>query len=429
MVPFTVTARVSFQGVTKTWAYGSSLTVVRGYGNKPVVQWAPSVEVPALRKGESVVTGEAKSPVVDVLDRHGKVLDAAAYPSLARILAQLRDRYGAASKSAGRTALGTYIEDGGGVPVTTLLELRPGAHARVRTTLDATVQAAAEQAVLKEQDSGVTALDTGTGGILAVAFNPSAGTDLALQGREAPGSTFKVVTATALLAAGVTPSTPSPCVSGYARPMGKPYRNVSRDNPGATFGWDFANSCNTGFIRLAGSIGPHTLTDTGRRYYGLGATWTTGTSTSDGAIPGGTGDEMTSEMIGQGTITMTTLDMASVSATVRDGRFHQPSILQDTSLIEDRTPVPTTALPPGLGGDLMQMMHRTVTSGTAYAALHTFGGTVGAKTGSAEAGTGAPNGWFTAYHGHVAAAALVLRGGEGVDSAGPIVASVLSAAS
>lgn len=52
----------------------------------------------------------------------------------------------------------------------------------------------------------------------------------------------------------------------------------------------------------------------------------------------------------------------------------------------------------------------------------------GAKTGSAEVdGQATPNGWFTAYRGGVAAAGLVLQGGHGVDSAGPIVAAVLKA--
>ncbi|NJP99104.1 hypothetical protein [Streptomyces zingiberis] len=51
-----------------------------------------------------------------------------------------------------------------------------------------------------------------------------------------------------------------------------------------------------------------------------------------------------------------------------------------------------------------------------------------AKTGSAEAdGQATPNGWFTASRGGVAAAGLVLHGGHGGDSAGPIVAAVLKA--
>ncbi|SEG35132.1 NTF2-like N-terminal transpeptidase domain-containing protein [Actinacidiphila yanglinensis] len=428
-VNYTVDAHLSYQGISKEWKYTSSLTVIRSYYNRITVKWAPSVLHPGLKDGDSLVTGVAKTPDVDIVDRNGKVLDISAYPSLTQIAAQLRERYSGHVKQTGTPGIETYVEDSDGGTGATLLVLRKGVDAKLRTTLDATAQAAAEKAVLAKPQSGVTALDTDTGGIMAIAFNPASGQDIALQSLEAPGSTFKIVTATALLNAGVTPQTHSQCVSGYSRHLGKAYTNVSRDNPGADFAWDFANSCNTGFIRLAGDIGPTTLTTTGRTYYGLGTDWYVGTSTDDGNIPGGTGDEMTSEMIGQGQVVMTTLNMASVSATVVDGRFHQPSLLQDSSVIDQRAQISTSPLPSGVRTDLMQMMHRTITDGTAYAAMHDFGGTVGAKTGSAEASTGAPNGWFTAYHGHVAAAAMVVQGGEGVDSAGPIVASVLRAAS
>lgn len=427
-VPFTVRATVTYKDITQPWSYASSLKVVRGSDGKPAVQWAPSVLHPDLQAGDTLITGPAKSPDVDVIDRDGKVMDPAKYPSLTQIFAYLRGHY-AAGLHAGTPGVETYIENADDEQTKTLDVLRKGVNAKLRTTLDAGIQAAAEKAVKTEASSGVTALDTLTGGILAVAFNPATGQNLALQANEAPGSTFKIVTATALLNKGLTPQTHSQCVSGYARPMGKPYTNVTRDNLDATLEWDFAQSCNTGFIRLADNIGPTTLADTAGRYYGLGSTWYVGTPTSDGQIPGGTGDELTSEMIGQGQVLMTTLNMASVSATVRNGQFHQPSILQDSSVIEKRTAISTSPLPPGVQSGLQQMMRATVTGGTAYATMHTFGGVVGAKTGSAEENQGQPNGWFTAYHDHVAAAALVMSGGHGGDSAGPIVASVLRAGS
>jgi hypothetical protein len=429
-VSYDVAATVSAQGITKPWSYTATLTAVRSYGNKVVVKWQPSVLHPDLGPGESIVTGVASLPDVDIVDRNGHVMDLSAYPSLGDIADQLRSRYGAALKGQGTPPVETYIAGDDGTPDKALVTLRKGVSAHLRTTLDPAAQAAAEKAVTAHPNSGVTALDTRTGGILAVAFNPSGSQNLALQSLEAPGSTFKVVTATALLNTGkVTPSTHSQCVDGYAAKGGKPYHNVTPDNRNADFAWDFANSCNTGFIRLSDDLTPSSLTSTGRTYYGLGATWYTGVSTSDGSIPGGTGDEKTSEMIGQGQVVMTTLNMASVSATVVDGRFHQPTILQDTRLIKNRADIGTSPLPAGVQYDLKLMMHKTVTSGTAYAAMHTLSGTVGAKTGSAEHGTGTTNGWFTGYRNHVAAAAMVLNGGEGVDSAGPIVASVLASTS
>jgi cell division protein FtsI/penicillin-binding protein 2 len=134
-------------------------------------------------------------------------------------------------------------------------------------------------------------------------------------------------------------------------------------------------------------------------------------------------------MIGQGQVLMNTVNMASVAATARSGRFHQPTILDDTHLIDNRTTIPTTPLPSAVHLNLMSMMHQTVTNGTATGVLTGVASPYGAKTGSAEENEGQPNGWFTAYADHVAAAGMVVSGGHGNASAGPIVDQVLRAAS
>ncbi|WP_161302023.1 penicillin-binding transpeptidase domain-containing protein [Streptomyces sp. SID4948] len=427
-VPFDVTATVDYPGIgPEPWTYNSSLAVGRNPLGKPAVTWAPSVLQPDLQEGDTLVTGPGQTPGVDVVDRDGKVLDAAKYPSLTQILGQLTSRY-AGSLHAGKPGIETYIKGSDGSQTKTLYILRKGVNAKLRTTLDAGIQAAAERAVAKSTGpAGATALDTETGGILAVAFNPPTGTDHALQDPQAPGSTFKIVTSTALLNAGLTPGSPSPCRSGDNVNNGKPYTNVTPDKPDATLQWDFEQSCNTGFIRQVNHIRSTTLTTTGANYFGLGPAWYVGTSTDDGSIPGGTGDELTSEMIGQGQVLMTPLNMASVAATVREGVFHQPTILQDSGLIEHRTQIGTTPLPSGVRQELQQMMHGTVTEGTAASVMSGLSGKVGAKTGSAEDGNVQPNGWFTAYRDHVAAAGIVLGGGHGNSSAGPIVAAVLGA--
>lgn len=425
---FTVDAHVTYQGLTSDWMYTSSLTVGRAASGRPAVKWAPSVMQPDLTAGDTLVTGLAKAPDVDIVDRHDKVMDAADYPSLTQIFKQLKDRYGS-KLGAGTPGVETFIQGADGSQKKTLNVIKKGKNAKLRTTLDATIQSAAEKAVKARanETSGVTALDTRNGGILAVAFSPAGGLDHALMDKRAPGSTFKIVTSTALLNAGLTPNTPSRCKNGDNYKYGKPYHNVSPDNPNATLRWDFEESCNTGFIKLADNIKPTTLPQTGSTYYGFGSPWSVGTSTVDASIPGGTGDELTSEMIGQGNLLLSPLNMASVSATVRDGSFHQPTILQDTSLIADRTSINTTPLPQGVRQSLQDMMRGTVLYGTAHAAMSGIPGFVGAKTGSAEAGTVQPNGWFTAYRDDVAAAALVVQGGHGGDSAGPLVAAVLRA--
>ncbi|MEU6849289.1 penicillin-binding transpeptidase domain-containing protein [Actinacidiphila alni] len=425
VVPFTVTAQVSYQGVAVPWSYRSSLTVVRGIAGKPVVQWKSSVLNPHLAEGDTLVTGQASAPDVEIVDRKGRVMDPADYPSLVRIIPDLRSRY--ADKVGGGTpGTETYIEKGDQSAPQTLNVLKKGKPARLETTLDATIQKAAEKAVAGKDKSGVTAVDVNTGGILAVAYNPASGTDIALQDDKAPGSTFKIVTAAALLQQGMTPSSSAPCLNNKNYGYGKLYKNDDNmNNPGANLNYDFAQSCNTGFILKAGTIGTSGLKNAAARF-GLTQQWSVGTPAQQPSVPVGTDDEFTSEMIGQGQIQVSPLIMASVAATARTGDFHQPRIVAK-SLIEG--PIATA---PGISSQtsryLRQMMRSAITSGTASGVMSGFGPDSGAKTGSAETDTSVePNGWFTAYDGSVAAAAVVHSGGHGNQSAGPIVAAVLRA--
>ena len=75
------------------------------------------------------------------------------------------------------------------------------------------------------------------------------------------------------------------------------------------------------------------------------------------------------------------------------------------------------------------MMNRTAVSGTAAKAMGDVGGgSIGAKTGSAEVdGQETSNSWFTGFRDDIAAAAMAQEGGQGGDVAGPIVAAVLRA--
>lgn len=197
----------------------------------------------------------------------------------------------------------------------------------------------------------------------------------------------------------------------------------------ATLAWDFAQSCNTGFIRQAGRLGANGLRNTAAKF-GLTQEWSVGTPTLDGrpTMPHSSApDELTSEMIGQGELRMSPLVMASVAATAATGDFHQP-LLVDRDLVSG--PIATASgLSPRVSQGLRQMMRGAITTGTAHGVMAGFGPDSGAKTGSAEvSGQDSTNGWFTAYAAHVAAAAVVHDAGHSNTSAGPIVAAVLSAA-
>lgn len=443
-VPFTVTAEIAYKGHATTWTYPSKLGVVRGRtSGRALVDWRPAVLHPRLTAGETLTTGPALGSAVAVTDRAGKPLDATAYPSLAGILPELRKRFGEKAVD-GRPRVEVRAErpgGGGGQGAAAGREssagqgsekvlhvVAEGGKAVIRTTLDAAAQRAAEAAVAARNEASVVAVRPSTGEILAVADSGArrAGFNAALLGRTAPGSTMKIVTAALLLERGrARPDLPLPCPR-YAT-YGKQFHNVERsENPGATFAQDFAASCNTAFVSLAGRIADDDLAAEARDVFGIGGEdWQTGVTTFDGRIPPDTGAGKAAAMIGQGTVQMNPLTMASIAATVRDGAFRQPHLV-DPERFGLQQAHAARPLPPAVARQLRGMMRLTAVSGTGRAAMSGLGGDIGAKTGSAEIdGQPQPNGWFAAYRDDMAAAAVVPRGGHGGDAAGPVVAAVL----
>jgi hypothetical protein len=424
-VPFSVTATVTFEKHTTVWRYDSQVKVTRGVKTgKALVDWEPSVVHPKLARGQTLKTNHAEMVQINAVDRNGAVLDPKNYPSLRPILAKLRDKY--VSRVHGEPGIETWIEGADGEPGETLQVITKGEPGKLRTTLDARMQRAAEKAVGKHAQASVVALKASTGEVLAVAnandydFNP------AFMGRTAPGSTFKIITATAILARGhVTPSTPVTCFKSYSYNQGMTFHNVEGSQIGnASFAVDFAQSCNTAFIRLNPEIPEdNALAVTAKKYYGLGGDdWQTGISSFDGSVPVANGDAKSASMIGQDQVQMNPLNMASVAATVRTGSFHQPYLIPQS--IDHRPFATAQPLPPRVADQLRHMMQLTVTSGTARGVG--LGPGAGAKTGSAEVGEGRPtDGWLTAYRGDIAAAAVVPGGGHGATSAGPIVRAVM----
>ncbi|MEW2030956.1 penicillin-binding transpeptidase domain-containing protein [Streptomyces roseifaciens] len=433
-VPFSVRAEISHGKQRSTWTYDSSLEVVRGRSTgQALVDWQPSVVHPGLARNETLRTDAGAAPQVDALDRNGTKLDAKDYPSLASVLPQLRKRFG--EEAGGEPGLEVQAVPEGGAEAAALSGIAPrtlhvvsrGKHATLRTTLDAGAQRAAESAVGRHADASVVAVKASTGEILAVANSRKTEFNTALMGQTAPGSTMKIITSAMLLEQGkAAPGKPLPCPK-YAT-YGMRFHNVEEsENPGATFAQDFAASCNTAFISLAGEVGDGALAAEARDVFGLGLEWKTGLATFDGSVPAESGAGKAAAMIGQGKVQMSALNVASMAATVRAGSFHQPYIV-DPSLDDRQLARAPRALPGPVAEQLRSMMRLTATSGTAARAMSGLGGDIGAKTGSAEVdGQAKPNGWFSAYRGDVAAAAYVQQGGHGGDSAGPVVAAVLRA--
>ncbi|MCQ4081557.1 penicillin-binding transpeptidase domain-containing protein [Streptomyces sp. RB6PN25] len=424
-VTFHVSAQLAGHG---TWSYNSALNVVGG-GGQDAVDWSPSVINPKLAAGTAVEIGAVPpSGGFTVTDENGTVLTAAAYPSLSGIFSTLASRPGEAGQGRNGTGVIAVNADGGGY-VATLDTFTPPVAGAIRTTLDAHLQAAAEQAVAQAShggtlDTGLVAIDPRNGHIKAIAESPAGGFDWALSGAYPPGSTMKIITSAALLDKGaVTATTPLPCPSHYAVD-GKDFTNSEGEaSPSFDLTDDFAHSCNTAFISLHDKLTDDDLATTARNDFGIGLGWNIGVASAEGQIPTAAGDEVekAADMIGQGQVLMSPLLMASVGATVQSGTFRQPILLP--GLPQQSAP---GALPPGTDAALQQMMSATAERGTAAPRMQGIEGG-GAKTGTAEVQGQNPDGWFVAYDHNLAVAAVVTGGGYGYTSAGYPVRAVLLA--
>jgi hypothetical protein len=428
-IPYSVRATVAYGGQSKQLAYDTKLTVVRGLTTgRALVDWLPTVVHPRLKSGDTLVTGQSTAPPIEALDRHGNLLTKKTYPSLGPILDQLRQKYG--DRAGGTPAVELAIRpQAEGVPGSTLLTLAKGRPGRLHTTLIATLQAAAEQAVTRYPESSVVAVKPSTGEVLAVANHRNDSFNAAFQGQLAPGSTMKIITAATLIDQGITSANgPAPCPP-TATWQSQSFTNLTGLDPdeNATLSDSFSRSCNTAFVKYADEVQVDSLTREAEDRFGLGRdNWQTGIPSFDGSVPASGGPNTAANMIGQGQVQMCPLNMASVTATAITGTFRQPVIVPRT--LDGRELATARGLSPRTVAQLRQMMHRTAVSGTAARAMAGVGGDIGAKTGSAEVDSQTkPNSWFTGYRNDVAAAAITQQGGHGGDAAGPIVAAVLRA--
>ncbi|MFE4056412.1 penicillin-binding transpeptidase domain-containing protein, partial [Streptomyces sp. NPDC059096] len=420
-VPFTVKAKVELDGASKPWTYTSELTVVRGLSTgRPLVSWAPSVIHPKLTGTNRLETAKASVPPIKAVDRNGVELTKEKYPSLGSVLDQLRERYG--KEAGGAAGIELMLKSDTGADGTTgpdapadesLLTLSQGKEGTLRTTLDANVQAAAETSVKKFSEASVAAVKPSTGEILAVANNRKDGFNAAMLGKQAPGSTLKIVTAAMLLEKDLIGADRTAECPKNAIYMGRTFKNLDDFSiDGQPFSQSFARSCNTAFIKLIDDVGDDgALTKEAAEVFGIGLdNWKTGVASFDGSIPSSSGGEAAAQYIGQGTVQMNVLNMASVTATAKNGAFKQPVVVAP-SLDDREIATAARSLPSGVAQQLRSMMRLTATSGTGAKAMAGLGGDKGAKTGSAEVdGQETSNSWFTGYHDDLAAAAVVSAG-------------------
>lgn len=343
----------------------------------------------------------------------------------------------------------------------------------VITTLDPAVQRTAQSA-LGEHRGAVLALDPRSGAVLAMASTPSydpnllrsarayerltrdfRGTPLvnrATQFGYAPGSTFKVVTATAAIDTGQY--TPDSLVGGRDGILvsGVPLSNDQHESFGQlTLTEGLVKSVNTVYAQVAEHLGSRTMA----RYmdrFGFGRKprldYPGEQMSASGEYRAGHLISPTSRYvdlgrmgIGQDKLQVVPLQMAEVAAAVADGgRLMVPHLTRRIVDSEGRTVLSVTprvqaqVMKPSTATAVTGMMEAVVNEGTGTAA-QIPGVRVAGKTGTAETqvGTAVNNVWFIAFapaDRPRVALAVTLQDvpGQGAEFAAPVARAVMEAA-
>jgi len=333
--------------------------------------------------------------------------------------------------------------EGGGTATRDLFTSEPVAGQDVQLTLDARVQQAADAALATatskdaEPAAALVAVDTTTGAVLAVANTPASGTDRALVGQYPPGSTFKAVTTTALLASGLSPDDTVPCPA-TAVVDGRSFRNFEGGALGQVpFSTDFAQSCNTAFVGLSNRLSPTGLAEAAAAV-GIGGGWDAGLGVEafTGDVPSDEGAvDRAAASIGQGTVLASPLAMAVATSTIARGSWVEPSLVLDPAPQSGSGAASTSGSTAGAPQPdaerlsvVRDLMREVAVRGTASALADVPGAPVHAKTGTAEFGSGDPlptHAWTIGFQGDVAFAVLVENGASGGTTAVPVAEAFL----
>ncbi len=343
---------------------------------------------------------------------------------LSGLQAQYNDRL------AGAAGLTVASYDSSGQQVDELFDRAPKDGKNLAVTLDSAQQKLAEKLLTQvDPTSALVAIRPSDGSILAAASGPAdQGLNTAMLGKYAPGSTFKVITALAMLRDGKTPSSKVKCPETTTI-EGKEFKNFD-GYPAAKLGTiplseAIAQSCNTVFVEGAAGLKAKDLTAAGASL-GLSPSPSTGTSSFLGSIPDdSTGTTLAANGIGQGVVETSPLGMATVAASVAAGKTVSPHLVESPK--PDAAKAPATQLESKEASELKKMMAGTVTHGTLVDLQKVPGPKVYGKSGTAEYDADEnAHAWVIAVQGDLAVAAFVSEGAGGAQTAGPLVADFLT---
>lgn len=352
----------------------------------------------------------------------------------------------------------------------------------VELTIDPAAQRAAYEA-LGDRAGAVVALDPRTGAVLAMVSTPSFDPNLLTGHNTAavnenwadlnadpsrpmlnraiagdlypPGSTFKLVTAAALLESGeytAESDVPAPTtfpLPGSTAEIRNPGGGTCGSGETVTLAYALQESCNTPFASLAVELGAEALQSQAQAF-GFGQDLSVPMPVTPSVFPGGIDPAQTAmSAIGQFSVRVTPLQMAMVTAAIAgDGVLMEPYTVQtergpDLRVVREASPtVLAEPISAETAEQLTAMMVNAVANGTGVNA-QIPGIAVAGKTGTAESGlTGEgseanPHAWFTAFapaeDPQIAIAVVLEHGGSlqseytGAQLAAPIARAVMQA--
>jgi penicillin-binding protein A len=274
----------------------------------------------------------------------------------------------------------------------------------------------------------------------------------AYQDRFFPGSTFKIVTATAALTSGaITADEPSyPVMSSYTPPgTTRPLQNFGGSSCGGALFEVLRVSCNTAFAQMGVDTGAEAMVSTAQRFGFNQDVPIDLTRPARSNFPTDFAQNvpaLAQSAIGQNDVAATPLQMAmAAGAIANDGQVMTPHVLRDVrdtdgNIVDTYDPSGwTTAMDRGTSALMRDAMIGVVEQGTA-GRLRVPGFVVGGKTGTAQLGTDPPrsHAWIIGFAGPpgeapTIAVAVIVEGQEGASEqtggrvAAPIAQALLQA--
>ena len=384
----------------------------------------------------------------------------AAGPALAQLVGYASNVYGESGLEAGLDSILSPAAGAQRPMLAPFVGAPPGGPGRggdVVLTIRSDIAAVVDTALPQDIRGAAVVLDPRTGAVLAIVNRPTFDPnrlerdwkslrdrsdapllDRGVSGLYPPGSTFKMVTASAALDSGTVTPDDTFTDPGYFTVGGFPIHNDEGEVTGTqTVTGAFALSSNVDFAQIGVKLGVAAFYQYLSRF-GVGEPIDLTVAAERDEVPQQntiSDSELAQMAFGQGSLAVTPLRMAIVAATIADGG----SLVQPQFVKQIREPgKPPLTIPPATGAqaisaetadEVRTMMEAVVRYGTGTAAALP-NVTVAGKTGTATHPGGPPDAWFVCFAPaeapRLVVAVVVENAGYGGVVSAPIARAILA---